>query len=125
MPATPKMEQKAAPTGKQAARQEARALPVPQGQIASACWVECQAHLQPCHSCAQRRVRRQTGMRTNELALQVFTGNFSRRTRSMRENLNPRATHQIRPEDPVGSAGSLPQEAAALQSTAQHSPKAG
>lgn len=109
VPATAQMEQKAAPTGKQTARQEARAVPIPWGQIVVACWVGCQAHLQPCHSCAQEEAWRQTGDRTNEAALQVFTGSFSRGMRSMGGNLNPRATHQVGPEDPVSSAGSLPQ----------------
>lgn len=104
VPATAQMEQKAAPTDKQTARQEARAMPIPWRQAAVACWVECQAHLQPCHFCAQGGVWGQSRMRTNEVALQVFTGSFFRGMRSMGENLNPQATHP-----PVSSAGSLPQ----------------
>lgn len=123
-PAPAQTEQEAAPTGKQAARQAATAMPIPRGKAVVAWWVGFQAHLQPCCSGAQGGAWGQTGKRRNEVALQVFTGSFSKGRRSMGENLNPRATHQIGPEDPVRSAGSLP-HAAALWCTAQHSPKAG
>lgn len=119
-PATAQMEQKTVPTGKQSARQEATAMPFPRGQTVVTFQVGCQAHLQPCCSCAQGGAWGQTGKRRNEVALQVFTGSFSRGTRSRGENLNPRG-----PEDPVSGAGSLPQVCCSSLCTAQHHPKAG
>lgn len=107
VPATAQTEPKTAPRGKQTARREAIAKPVPWAK-AALLHITLPGGLPRC-SCAQSGAWGQIGKRRNEVTLQVFTGSFSSGRGSMGENLNLPAAHQTGPEDHVTRAGSFPQ----------------
>lgn len=121
VPAAAQTELKAAPTGKQSARQETRAVPIPWGQIV----VACQAHLQPVtlepKEGREGRLEREQTKWLCRYLQGASPGWWEAREKTW--TLEPLTKQDLK----ILLAVLVPshRQAAALRCTAQHSPKAG